>query len=448
MRLRRPQRPTSRPPSRAGGGRGPFSQRGTRGLLFSSFIDSFGNGLFLADSVLYLTRSVELSNAQVTLGLTAAGLVGFLTTVPVSMLGDRMGAQRLLVILQLWRMVGFSAYAFIDSFAHYLAVAVFIAVSDRVAQPVLQAVVGNAVGEEHRVSAMAWIRSTRNAGLAAGALVTSFAVAADTMWAYRTIILGDAATFLASGILLCFLRLPRQRRADSRGTAPPHALRVLRTLAGERRYLLLTLLNGVLSLHTTLLAVGVPLWISQRTDLPAAAAPVLIAVNTVLAFVLQPLAARGAFSLARAARCAWWGACSLAIGCVLFASAPHFGLIAAGVLVSFAVVCHTMGEIWQTVGAWEISYELAPEDRRGAYLGVFSLGPTGAQIVGPTAVAIGVVGLGPPGWAALAVVFLLSGLAVRAACRRTHPAQPTPAGTSTSGGSPAKPDPEGASTTG
>ncbi|MBR8642897.1 MFS transporter [Streptomyces tuirus] len=188
-------------------------ERITRGLIASSFIDSMGNGLFLAGSVLYLTRVVDLSNAQVTFGLTVAGLIGFLTTVPVSMIGDRIGAGRLLVILQFWRLAGFVGYAFVGGFAQFMVVVAFIALGDRVAQPVLQTVVGEAVGDERRVRTMAWIRSTRNAGLTAGALLTSLAVTADTPWSYRAVILGDAATFLASGLLLWGLRLPGGRAA-------------------------------------------------------------------------------------------------------------------------------------------------------------------------------------------------------------------------------------------
>ncbi|MGX1562495.1 MFS transporter [Streptomyces sp. NPDC055506] len=386
-------------------------ERITRGLIASSFIDSMGNGLFLAGSVLYLTRVVDLSNAQVTFGLTVAGLIGFLTTVPVSMIGDRIGAGRLLVILQFWRLAGFVAYAFVGGFVQFMVVVAFIALGDRVAQPVLQTVVGQAVGDERRVRTMAWIRSTRNAGLTAGALLTSLAVTADSPWSYRAIILGDAATFLASGLLLWALRLPGGRPADG---AAPH-LRpwtLLRSLAGERRYLSLTALNGLLSLHTTVLAVGVPLWVSQHTKLPAAGIPVLIAVNTILAVTLQPWAARGAVTLSRAARRSLFGGLALAAGALQFALAPAFGPVAAAVVLTTAMISLTLGEVWQSAGGWEISYALSPEDRRNTYLGVFSLGPTGAQILGPVVVVIGVVGGGPLGWVILAVTFATTGLAM------------------------------------
>ncbi|MEU8887912.1 MFS transporter [Streptomyces sp. NPDC048442] len=384
--------------------------------MISSFIDSMGNGLFLSGSVLYLTRAVHLSNAQVTVGLTVAGLIGFLTTVPVSVLGDRTGAGRLLVALQFWKLIGFVGYAFVGNFTQYLAASAFIALGDRVAQPVLQTVVGAAVTEERRVATMAWIRSTRNAGLASGALLASFAVTVDSLWGYRAIILADAATFLASGLLLLALRLPGRTRDTGKAPASPWAL--LRTVAKERRYLGLTLLNGLLSFHTVMLSVGIPLWVSQHTSLPTATIPVLIAVNTVLAVTLQPWAARGVSTLTQAARRCFHAGLALAAACLQFALVPESGAVAAAVLLTTAVVCHTLGEVWQSAGGWEISYALSPKDQRGTYLGVFSLGPTGAQIIGPTVVVLGVVGSGPPGWILLGAAFAATGWLVRTVCRR------------------------------
>src|SRR5215831_4905086 len=74
-----------------------------RTLALVSFIDSIGTGLFLAGSAIFFVRSIGLSAAQVGLGLSIAGVVGFATTVPMGVLGDRVGPRRLFVLLQLWR---------------------------------------------------------------------------------------------------------------------------------------------------------------------------------------------------------------------------------------------------------------------------------------------------------------------------------------------------------
>lgn len=415
MRATRQVRRGEKSPS-PGSGHGPWNDRTTRGLIVSSFIDAMGNGLFLSGSVLYLTRAVHLSNAEVTFGLTTAGLIGFLTTVPVSMIADRTGAGRLLIFLQFWRLIGFVGYAFVTNYIQYLAAAAFIALGDRVAQPVLQTVVGTAVTKERRVATMAWIRSTRNAGLTSGALLASLAVSVDSLWSYRAIILADAATFLASGLLLYALRLPNETRAARQAPIAPWTL--LRAMTKERRYLCLTLLNGLLCLHTTVLSVGIPLWVSQHTDLPTTAVPVLIAVNTVLAVALQPWAAYGISTLTQAGRRCLHAGLALAVACLQFAFAPELGAVATAAVLATAVICHTLGEVWQAAGGWEISYALSSEDRRGTYLGIFSLGSTGIQIIGPAVVVLGVVGSGPTGWVLLGAAFAVTGLAVRIVCGR------------------------------
>ena len=66
--------------------------------------------------------------------------------------------------------------------------------------------------------------------------------------------------------------------------------------------------------------------------------------------------------------------------------------------------------IWQSAGAWELSYRYADPEREVQYLAVFSLGVTAQDIYGPALVAVAVVvrGLARP-------------LALRAAARVSAP---------------------------
>src|SRR5262249_58689599 len=66
-------------------------QRVGRWLALAALIDSTGTGLFMTGSAIYFTRVVGLSAAQVGLGLSVAGLVGLLGSVPIGVLGDRFG---------------------------------------------------------------------------------------------------------------------------------------------------------------------------------------------------------------------------------------------------------------------------------------------------------------------------------------------------------------------
>ncbi|GDY75580.1 hypothetical protein SAV31267_050650 [Streptomyces avermitilis] len=63
---------------------------------------------------------------------------------------------------------------------------------------------------------------------------------------------------------------------DRDGVRRGHGLGVLR----DRPYALVTLLNTVLLLRMPLLSLGIPLWITERTDAPAWLVSALFVLNT------------------------------------------------------------------------------------------------------------------------------------------------------------------------
>ena len=75
-------------------------------------------------------------------------------------------------------------------------------------------------GPEGRVNAFATLRAVANLGIAVGAGLAGFALAADTQVAYQILVVGNAATYLLSAALV--LRLPAypSTRAAGRPSAP------------------------------------------------------------------------------------------------------------------------------------------------------------------------------------------------------------------------------------
>jgi MFS family permease len=380
------------------------ADRTNRLFIIPSFIDSVGSGLFLAGSALFFTRVLGLSTGQVGIGLSLSGVAGLLGTVPFGRLADRIGGKKVLILLYLWRGAGFAVYPLVHGAHAFFAVACFIGFAEWSVSAVVQAVVGTLGDGGSRVRTMATIAAVRNAGFAIGAVVATLTVAFGDTRLYTALVLTDAATFFIAAALLSRLRIP--------ATAAPRRTRGARVRVRDPRYLTLTCLNSLLYMHTVLLAVGLPLWVATRTAAPKVVVGAVLVVNTAVAILFQVPLSRGSHDIRSAARRQQWAGWSLAGCCVLAALTAHAGAAAASVLILAAAAALTLGEIWQSVGAWGLSYALSPESQRAYYLSVYNLGLSGATVVGPALVTFAVIRNGAVGWVALAAVFALTGLAV------------------------------------
>jgi MFS family permease len=378
-----------------------------RTLALVTLIDSIGTGLFLTSAAIFFVRSIGLTAAQVGVGLSVGGAVGFATTLPIGVLGDRLGPRRLLVLCQLWRAGCLVALVFVSGAAAFTAVAAAMAIAETATPSLTQAVVAYAVDGESRVRSMAILRSTRNAGFSVGALLAVPLIAVGSEASFDTIILGDAVSFAVAALILAKLPLSR---AD---TVRPLA-RFLTVLASFRdwRYAGLASLNSVLSLHMTVLTFGIPLWLIHATRAPVGLVAVFMVLNTVMAVALQiPMSTHatvpgGAPRVLRRAGLMLAG-CSGAIAAAAYVSS----WLAAAFLV-LATALLSLGEIWQAAGAWELSYRYADPRREVQYLAVFSLGVTAQDIFGPVLVTAMIIGAGTAGWMCLAALFLAATILV------------------------------------
>lgn len=385
-----------------------------RSFTVISMVNAVGSGLFLAASAVFFVRSVGLTPIEVGAGLAIAGIVGFLTTVPIGAAADRFGARRTLIVLQLWRAGGFAALCLVHGPVGFTIVSSCLAAAEAATQPMTQAVASATVAGTDRTRTMAIIRTVRNVGFSLGALLAAPLLAADNVWAYRSIVLTTAAVFVVSALMLTRLRVGGADTVQRR-TGPLTALKDFR----DWRYVLLTGLNGVLNLHVTILSVGIPLWAIGSTSMPAGVLPALLLINTLMSIALQVPIARAAQTVDGAARALRLGGLAMVLCCAALAAAagPASAWAAAGVLI-VACALLTFGEMWQATGGWELSYAYAPEDRKGVYLSVFSLGGTGQRIVGPALVTSVVIAAGPAGWIGLAVVFGLAAVLVTPVTRK------------------------------
>ena len=194
-------------------------------LLVSTLVNTAGDGLYIAGSALFFTKGLGLPVAQVGLGLTLAGVLGLTAGIPLGRLADRRGARDILIAIQLIQAVAIASYVLVGrSLGAFVLVATICIAGMQGADAAKGALVGR-LATADPVSLRALLQSVSNVGISVGTVLAGFALAAGTHLAYESLMLGDAASFLAGALLL--LAVPRGRSLPRRGAAGG-----TRTLAG------------------------------------------------------------------------------------------------------------------------------------------------------------------------------------------------------------------------
>lgn len=383
----------------------PGGSVGTR-LAVMAMIDAVGTGAFLAVSVPFVTRSVHLSEGNLGFGLALSAAIALATAIPIGILADRIGPKKVLVGVSLWRCACFVVYPLVQNLWQFLTVVCLLGLVDKAAAPMEQALVGQATAADDRVRVVAILRSLRNVGFTLGALLGGIGLLIDTRAGYTAILLVNAASFAVLASLAA--RLP-VLNASAKSLRRRFSVSVLR----DGSFLSFTGINAVLTMHMTLLSIGIPLWIVGHTDVSSALISPLVAVNTVLAVALQVRASRGTDTIAGAARALVWAGISLAVCCLLLVAAPKLPVVLGVGVLLLAMVALTGGELFQSAGGWGGSYLLAVPGQEGVYLSVFWLGVAVQQIAAPVLVSL-VVTAGSTGWVVLAALFAVCGFAAPA----------------------------------
>jgi MFS family permease len=387
--------------------------------LSMRILNSFGDGLFLTGSMIYFTRVAGLSATQIGTGLSAAGVVGFAATGLLGFLTDRYGPRRVLIVFNTLQCLAFIAYSQARDFWSFTLIACVISALDFGKSPAAAAFVRQIGGEADRVAIRARTRTMSNVGICLGSLVASGVLLFHSHLAYYLLILGDGASFGISAAVVASIPGAIEKQAKRKASMP--SLTALR----NKHIMLVTLLNAVLGIHATLVSVLLPLWIVERERTVGTwLVGFLFILNTVLVIAFQvPVSANsdtmpGMIAKARQAALLMLGASVLlGVGTGFGAALAIPAVILSGSLLAFA-------EMTQAASAWAISYELAPIENQGQYLGVFGMSMALQSIVGPVGCAFLVMRLGLTGWliigACVMCASLLLGPATRKAIESLH----------------------------
>ena len=321
-----------------------------RRMVLITLVQSAGNGLFLTSSAVFFVRVVGLSPGQVGLGLSLAGLAGFLVTVPIGRLADRHGARRLLALDHLALAVLFALYPLAGTFAAFVGVASLIAMAEISASPLRSATLYTLFAPQDAVRTRAQMRSGFNVGFLLGAAAAGATLAVASYPVFWAVCLTNALAQAVCALAVWRLNAPERAPSPNDGSSSKNGTG-FGTALRDVWFVLLTATNGLLELHSTVLIIGVPLWIVSHTTAPVSLAAVLVVINTVLVVLLQVRLSRDAGTVAGAARLQSHAGIALAVGCVVCATSAGGAPAASIVALAIGIAILAVGEIWQAGGA-------------------------------------------------------------------------------------------------
>ncbi|MFD9861531.1 MFS transporter [Streptomyces alboflavus] len=393
--------------------------RGPQRLLaLAQLANSVGDGAFYVTSALYFTHVVGLAPARIGLGLTLAWAVGSVLGVPLGRLADRRGPRGTAVLLALATGAAVASFLVVRDFVPFVAAALVYATAQSGLSAARQALLAGLVAREERTGLLAHLQSTLNAGLAVGAGLGGVALHQGSEAAYLAVFALDAAGFVVCAAVLW--RLP--------ALAPTAAVAGKRlSVLRDRPYALVTLLNTVLLMRMPLLSLGIPLWLTERTNAPAWLVSALFVLNTLGVMVFQVRTARSVSGIPTAVRAVRRSGVLMLAACAVFAlsAATEGAWTAAAVLVAASVVL-LAAEMLQSAGSWQLGFDLAPADRIGEYQGFFGTGTAVARTLGPLILTTLLVEWGTPGWLLLGGAILAASYAMGPAARWAVSARPGP----------------------
>ncbi|NUV66535.1 MFS transporter [Streptomyces sp. CAI-121] len=377
-------------------------------FVSANVMDSLGNGLVLAFTVLYFTTTTSLPLGSIGAALSLGQLLALPTPVVAGALIDRFGSRTVVIGANLMSAAGFCAFLAADAVWKIVAVQFVVQAGSSIYWTSSRSLVLLAARRRDHARWFGFISALRNIGGGFGAAVASLAIAWGSEWV-RALVLANALSFVVAACLLAGWRptAPTPAHAPAPGAARPAGGGGYGAVLRDLRYLRLVVANLAYVLAASVLPVLLALYITEVLHAPAWLVGACMVGNMVLVALVQTLVAR-MIERRRPARV-------LALAGVVNAAAfALFGLVlavpgwlvAGGMLLAMAVF--TVAEMLSMPSSSELSASLAPDHIRGRCLGVFQLSWSLGNALAP-AVLTTLLGHGPAWpWVFLGAVNLLA----------------------------------------
>ena len=365
-------------------------------ILSAATLVNRSGTLVLAFLVLYVTHTLGVTPARAALALMVYGLAALVTMPIAGILSDRVGP--LPIMKGSLFLTGFLLLSFplAKTYSTILLMTFAFAVLNESVRPASLSMVSDLVAPAQRKAAFALSRLAANLGMSVGPAIGGILA----VYSFRWLFLVDGTTSILAGAVLALAplrNLGRQkthepdwadatdlgREIEADSSAPLVALHPGADLRAFRNPRMLYFLAAMIPVQLVFfqLTSTLPLFLVRYEHFPESVFGTIFTVNTLLIVALEvPL--NTAMEHWTHRRTLMLGAFLYAVG---FGSYALVGIApfgkAAGVFA--AVVIWTFGEMILMPGSSAYAAEIAPPERRGEYMGLYTMSFNIAFAVGP-----------------------------------------------------------------
>ena len=355
-------------------------------FVTANLIDSLGNGLVSAFTLVFFVKTTSLPLAAIGAALTAGQLLVLPVPLFLGRLLDSLGPRTVVAVGNWISVAGFIGFLFSHALWQIVLWQVLVQLGSNAfwmgSSPLTLTV---ARGVE-RARWFGFVRALRNVGVGFGGAVSAVVLSIGTVTGLRAIMVVNVVTFAVAGWLVLTLPGTDESAAKSgaagAGPTDPRPAKPARTTAkspgGYRtvltdiRYMRLVTANISFVFSSTVIAVLLAVYVAENLDAGPWLVGVLVVLNTAMVALLQTLASRWT-EARRPSTVLVWALLFNAAAFVTFGALlalPGWAVI-AGLLI--AMVLYTVGEILGSPPTSELSVVLAPDHLRGRYLGVYQM---------------------------------------------------------------------------
>jgi MFS family permease len=348
-------------------------------LLAGDAVSAVGSGLTLPFLFVYLHQMRGLGLGQAGLALSVVALAGFAGNPVGGSLVDRVGGRAALLAGLAFAAVGSAWLAFVTGAWDAYGAAATLGFGLAVIWPARTALLAVVVPPERRSSAYGLGHAAMNVGLGAGSLLAALIVHRSSLASFQALYLLDAASFVAFAPFVARLSVP-----TTRPDAAPAAARGYGAIVRDRAFRRLWALTAlIVGFGYAQYSAAFPAFATGQAGLDAHQLALAFAANTVAVAVAQLPVLRALRGRRRTSALAFAFAATGIAWTIVLVGARAPSSAAAATVFSVAMIALALGETALSPSAPALANDLARDDLRGRYNGVYTLAWTTGFAAGP-----------------------------------------------------------------